>query len=161
MCQSFYDPFAAVFIEHFAERDTFCLVKHCCVEYTSDTPTFGVAWSLYYTLSVGGISSLSSLFSEEAVESYRELLLHQSITQNLTSTQPPEGLRSINESFATHEKRVYEYQEKNINLERVITAMLDHAERAKRYVSSAMVASFGADKTFDKLVAVPDDLIPR
>lgn len=135
MCQSFYDPFAAVFIEHFAERDTFCLVKHCCVEYTSDTPTFGVAWSLYLTLSVGGISSLSSLFSEEAVE-----------TQNLTSTQPPEGLRSINESFATHEKRVYEYQEKNINLERV---MLDHAERAKRYVSSAMVASFGADKTFD------------
>jgi hypothetical protein len=37
--------------------------------------------------------------------------------------------------------------------------MLHHAERAggeraKRYVSSAIVASFDADKSFDKLVAV-------
>lgn len=96
------------------------------------------------------MGSISSLSSEEAVETYREPLLQQSITQTLTSTQPLEELlahaRGIIESFATHEKRVYEYQEKNINLERVITAMLDYAElaggdRAKRYVSSAIIAS--------------------
>ena len=115
------------------------------------------------TVSVGSISSLSSLSSEEAVETYREPLLQQSITQTLTGTQPLEGLlahaRGIIERFATHEKRVYEYQEKNIDLERVITAMLDYAElagghRAKRYVSLAIVASYDADKTFDKLIAV-------
>jgi len=115
------------------------------------------------TVSVGSMSSLSSLSSEEAVETYREPLLQQSITQTLTSTQPLEGLlahaRGIIERFATHEKKVYEYQEKNINLERVITAMLDYAElaggdRAIRYVSSAIIASCDADKTFDKLIAV-------
>jgi len=119
------------------------------------------------TVSVGSISSLSSLCSlssEEAVETYRDPLFQQSITTTLTSTQPSlEALHAraggIIESFATHEKRVYEYQGKTVNLDRILAAMLHHAERAggersKRYMSSAIVASYDADESYDKLVAV-------
>jgi len=116
------------------------------------------------TVSVGSISSLSSLSSEEAVETYRDPLLQQSITTTLTSTQPSlEALHAraggIIESFATHEKRVYEYQGKTVNLDRILAAMLHHSERAggehsKRYMSSAIVASYDADESYDKLVAV-------
>ena len=112
------------------------------------------------TLSVESISSISS---EEAVETYRDPLLQQSITQSLTSIQPLDALLTragdIIENFASHEKRIYKFQGENINLDKILTAMLSHAEeaggeRAKRYVSSAIVASFDADETFGKLVAV-------
>jgi len=87
------------------------------------------------TVSVGSISSLSSLSSEEAVEAYRDPVLQQSITRTLTSTQPSlEALLAraggIIKSFVTHEKRVYEYQGKTINLDGILAAMLHHAERA-------------------------------
>jgi hypothetical protein len=76
------------------------------------------------TVSVDSISSHSShsyLSSEEAVETYRDPLLQQSITTVLTNTQPSldallARAGSIIESFATHEKRVYEYRGKTINL---------------------------------------------
>jgi hypothetical protein len=106
----------------------------------------------------GGISSLSS---EEAVETYRDPLLQQSITSSTQLSLEALLIRAggIIESFAAHKKRVYEYQGKTINLDRILTAMLHHAERAggeraKRYVLSAIVASSDADKSFDKLVAV-------
>jgi len=109
------------------------------------------------------VESASSISSEEAVESYRDPLLQQSITRSRTSIQPLEVLltraRHIIENFSNHEERIYKFQEKSINLDKILTAMLSHArqaggERAERYVSSAIVASFDADKTFGKLVAV-------
>jgi hypothetical protein len=89
----------------------------------------------------GGISSLSS---EEAVETYRDPLLQQSITSSTQLSLEALLIRAggIIESFAAHKKRVYEYQGKTINLDRILTAMPHHAERAggeraKRYVLSA------------------------
>ena len=93
--------------------------------------------------------SVDTVSSEAAVENFIKPRFQKDVQANVKSSQSLDKLtaraKKIVEDFATNEHNTLKYKKSTIGINKIMNAMLAHAEDAggeggKRYVASAIVA---------------------
>jgi len=101
------------------------------------------------------LDSISSVSSEAAVENFTEPRFQKDVQANVKSTQSLTKLtaraQGIVDDFAKTGQNTLQYKKHTIEISKIMSAMLAHAEDAggeggKRYVASAIVACLDGNK---------------